>query len=732
MMPARRYRPLAIAVAAVLPLLFIAALRARGAAMPDFDQACAVGQPYFVAASYRAQASQNQPPRISSPSVVLFQDTPQDRVHFRLADYRETGAVWGLAHSQAERVVYAAAYHKRSLPYGPGGAGGIYRIDLRTGAVTLFATVPDAGSLRHGNLSDGTRDHDKAGARNVGKTALGGMDLSDDESELYVMNLENRKIYRYSIPDGALIGSFSHGATGVPWNRDARPFALTFHDGHLYHGVINAGGTGASLVSKIYRSNPDGTDMKEVGSLPMGYQRDQGTRWTNWSDAPENFTRGRGTHSPQPMFTDIAFSDDGTLVAGFRDRFWDITVQWLVEVFETPTLEVHPQFTPTPVVVLLAEEGIGFGDVLKGDPSGETFAFQTAPEHFDDENALRQSESALGGLACIAGSNVVAATAYGVNKAPSDRIVGEEGLYWFDVTTGQKTGHEAVGQPGSFQEYAPLVQSADAHTLYPVIYLFEYYRDVASLGDVETICQQCSSTVPTVTPEPPTETSVPATFTPIPTVTPDLPTETPTVGPIYLPINLKELCVPDRVLVDALLVLDTSSSMEGEQIVAAKGAAIAFIEVMDLPDDQVGIVAFAESSRVVSPLTGNEAALRAAIAAMTLSRGTRIDRGLEEAQNLFRATTARPGASRVLVLLTDGLQSTDPARPIALSESLRTEGVDVFVVGLGTDVDAAYLAALVGAPDRLHMSPGPGDLEAVYRDIANLIPCPPDSFWGGR
>jgi uncharacterized protein YegL len=383
-------------------------------------------------------------------------------------------------------------------------------------------------------------------------------------------------------------------------------------------------------------------------------------------------------------------------------------------------------------VVLLSEEGVGFGDVLKGAPSGDTFAFQTDPEGFDDENALRQSESALGGLACIAGTNVIAATAYGVNRAPSLRVVGEEGVYWFNVPTGEKTGHEAVGQPASISEYAPLVQSADAHTLFPVIYQYEFYRDVASLGDVETICQQCSSTVPTVTPLPPTETDVPPTLTPVPTATEDAPTATATPGPIYLPINLFERCVPDRVLVDAVLVLDTSSSMEGEQIEAAKAAAMVFVEAMDLPEDRVGVVAFADTAQLVSPLTSDESALRTAIGALALSRGTRIDRGLEAAQDLFHQTPPRDGAVRVLVLLTDGLQAVEPTRPVDLAASIRAEGVEMFAVGLGTDIDPAYLSRLVASPDRLRLAPTPSELESAYREIAHLIPCPVDAFWGGR
>ena len=54
-------------------------------------------------------------------------------------------------------------------------------------------------------------------------------------------------------------------------------------------------------------------------------------------------------------------------------------------------------------------------------------------------------------------------------------------------------------------------------------------------------------------------------------------------------------------------------------------------------------------------------------------------------------------------------------------------------MGLGTEVDAAYLLRLAGGDaSRLHLSPRTEELVGVYLRIARLIPCPVSAFWSGR
>lgn len=192
-------------------------------------------------------------------------------------------------------------------------------------------------------MSNGAFDFDTAAAKKVGKTALGDLDLNDDGTELFVTNLEDRHIYHYAVPSGTLLGDFYHGAVNEEWGRDARPFGLAWFNGHLYHGVVNARGTGSTFVAKVYRSNADGSDMTEVVNLPLRYRRDTirnldtlrgGTiMWGPWTDQvaddPTEQLVDR-MHVPQPMLTDITFTPDGQMSLAFRDRYWDMATQWVV------------------------------------------------------------------------------------------------------------------------------------------------------------------------------------------------------------------------------------------------------------------------------------------------------------------------------------------------------------------------------------------------------------------
>ncbi len=116
----------------------------------DFQAECDAGAPYYVAVCYRGTAAgHGGTPGLAfspaAPAIVLFSDTPADAPQYVLATYAEVGAVWGLAYRRSEPAVYAAAFQKRQFPFGPGGPGAIYRVDLTTGAITLFATWSTIG-----------------------------------------------------------------------------------------------------------------------------------------------------------------------------------------------------------------------------------------------------------------------------------------------------------------------------------------------------------------------------------------------------------------------------------------------------------------------------------------------------------------------------------------------------------------------------------------------------------
>lgn len=247
----------------------------------------------------------------------------------------------------------------------------------------------------------------------------------------------------------------------------------------------------------------------------------------------------------------------------------------------------------------------------------------------------------------------------------------------------------------------------------------------------------------TATPTP-TDTPPPATHTATATATPTArdtataapPTAsaspTPLPRPVYLPLMLRERFVPKRRHADVVLVIDASSSMTGAKLAAAKAAAAAFVAAMRLPEDQVAVVGFNRDAVLAVVLTGDGAAVNAAIDGIQSRPGTRIDKGIELALTELAGAGHRPANAPVMVVVSDGQQLELPASAAASAERARQQGVVVYAIGLGADVAAAFLTELAGDPSRYFFAPEPAQLTQVYLDIAAVIPCDPEDYWGRR
>ena len=241
----------------------------------------------------------------------------------------------------------------------------------------------------------------------------------------------------------------------------------------------------------------------------------------------------------------------------------------------------------------------------------------------------------------------------------------------------------------------------------------------------------------------PTETA-PATLTATATATPTVrdtattapptatATPTPLPRPVYLPLILGERSIPKRRHADVVLVIDASSSMTGAKLAAAKAAAAAFVAAMRLPEDQVAVVAFNRDAVLAAPLTGDAAAVTAALDGIRPLPGTRIDRGIEMALAELEGPNHRAGNAAVLVVLSDGQQLDGPASAAASAAQARQRGVAIYTIGLGADAALVFLAELAGDPSRSFFAPEPAQLTAIYLDIAAVIPCDPGDYWGRR
>jgi Mg-chelatase subunit ChlD len=234
----------------------------------------------------------------------------------------------------------------------------------------------------------------------------------------------------------------------------------------------------------------------------------------------------------------------------------------------------------------------------------------------------------------------------------------------------------------------------------------------------------------------PTPTFTP-TFTPTATPTPT-PTPTPT-RPAYLPLALREKCVPGQQLVDVALVLDASTSMRERtpsgrsKLEAAQEAAGVFLELLSFDrGDRATVIAFNEQAEVLQALTDSEASLRIALDRIRLGQFTCLVCAVDAAQKeLVSARTERN--MPVMIVLTDGRSNPRPASEAVLrAAEAKREGTTIYTIGIGGELDFEALSLIASRSDFFYVSSRAEDLKEIYTEIAGEIPCPSEQFWGRR
>ena len=85
-----------------------------------------------------------------------------------------------------------------------------------------------------------------------------------------------------------------------------------------------------------------------------------------------------------------------------------------------------------------------------------------------------------------------------------------------------------------------------------------------------------------------------------------------------------------------------------------------------------------------------------------------------------------------MVVLTDGLASEGPEPGLAAAEAAKADGVTIFTIGLGTDVDREQLRAMASQPAWYYEAADAADLRHMYDTVALELPCSPGPYWGHR
>ncbi|MBK8722440.1 MAG: hypothetical protein IPL95_09275 [Saprospiraceae bacterium] len=336
--------------------------------------------------------------------------------------------------------------------------------------------------------------HDPAMFPLVGKIGIGGIELSDDFSKMYVMNLYDKKIYTIDVENKSLLATSS--AVPNPCNSgvgNVRPFALKYHRGKLYVGAICDAITSQNkndLNAVVY--SYDGTSFTSVLNFPLTYNKgyafkdlddnngngikeEFGKQWNPWLDVMPPVIMAQSTADllsyPQPMLVDLEFDVDESMIIVFNDRAGH---QLGYRNFGTNTSSNK-----------LYSALVG-GDILRAAPTGSTFVLENNASvggvttaganngqgpgggefYFNDgDQALYHAEDIIGGSMFFPGKREVAV----VVTDPIDYWTG--GVYFMDNKTGSTS------------------YSTDTYQLYVTHQDETKYGKANGLGDMEILSE---------------------------------------------------------------------------------------------------------------------------------------------------------------------------------------------------------------------------------------------------
>ena len=167
-----------------------------------------------------------------------------------------------------------------------------------------------------------------------------------------------------------------------------------------------------------------------------------------------------------------------------------------------------------------------------------------------------------------------------------------------------------------------------------------------------------------------------------------------------------------QVVVDIGFILDSSGSLRmdyGKEKKLLK--AMASIFGISSNESRVGVVTFSYFSELSIKLSdyNDISSFNKAVDKIPLMGSTtRIDKALRLARKeLFSiANGGRAGATKLLILLTDGSQTPDAGAedPRDIADEFRADGINVLVVGIGNGVNPTELAQIAGYPQNLYRS----------------------------
>ncbi len=150
--------------------------------------------------------------------------------------------------------------------------------------------------------------------------------------------------------------------------------------------------------------------------------------------------------------------------------------------------------------------------------------------------------------------------------------------------------------------------------------------------------------------------------------------------------------------IDIMLAVDVSGSMQAmdfklegkhvDRLTAVKNVVSQFIK--ERPNDRIGLIAFAGIPYLMSPLTLDHDWLQQRLNEVQLGQardGTAIGSATVSA---VKRLSKQKSKSRILILLTDGMNNAGTASPDIAAQTAKSLGVKIYSIGAGTKGYAPY------------------------------------------
>ncbi|KAL3842414.1 hypothetical protein ACJMK2_020432, partial [Sinanodonta woodiana] len=178
-------------------------------------------------------------------------------------------------------------------------------------------------------------------------------------------------------------------------------------------------------------------------------------------------------------------------------------------------------------------------------------------------------------------------------------------------------------------------------------------------------------------------------------------------------------CAECRSLVDMIVVVDGSDSINAPGYEMLRGAIIQLIPELEMGDGKarVGIVVFSSDIHEVIPLTGNSTALISKVKYLYHPRdGTNTAKGIQKMREMFKSN-GRPDVPWLGIVITDGI-SKQPLQTKQEAESAKAEGVYMIAVGITDKINQEELENISSSPKQVLQLETFGQLS---KELVNLM-----------